>query len=78
MKFFKSLKPIEIKNSLLLRKFSTITYATHASIIFVLKKMASSNSIFNFFVTIIICSAITFIINYLSNKKYFKWLKYAY
>ena len=77
--FFKDLKPSNLKYSLFIRKLSIITYATHASIIFILKnKFLSDNNLFIFSVTMLVCFTITLIINYLSKIKYFAWLKFAY
>ena len=77
--FVKNREVFSFKYSIFIRKLSTITYVTHASILHILFDVLIINkSIFNFFITIIICSVLTLIINYFENKRYLKWLKYAY
>lgn len=71
------------KNGQLLRKLSTLIYASHGSFIpvcsLVLNKTPFGNvSWILFIVTLLACLVYSFIVMKLEKKKYFSWLHYAY
>ena len=77
------LKPINLKYSREMRKFSIIIYASHGTVIPGLKylfKLAgwTAPSIVTYLLTCGICVGAAFLILYLENKKYFTWLKYSH
>lgn len=75
---------INLKNTKILRHFSTITYCLHAS----LNKLITSSfnisttnfgyAFFFLLITVFFCVVITLAITKLQNFKYLQWLKYSY
>ena len=84
--FYKAINlDITLKNSKLLRKFSTISYCMHASVARVLNKIIAMlnialpfQSTLLFLIVIFICIGTTYCISKLEDKKYLKFLKYSY
>lgn len=82
-KYIVELKPTTLKQSKNMRKISTITYASHLTIILCLNYASNKIPIFKnsfvvFITTLSICFLIYIIITRLEKKKSFKWLKYSY
>lgn len=76
---------IKLKNSKVLRKISTIIYPLHASVAYVIAYFAKNFitdstllSIFNFFITLLICLIASFVISKLEKIKIFGILKYSH
>jgi len=77
------LKPISLKYAREMRKISVIVYASHGTVIPVLKKLFdmltfSAPSIVVFLLTAVICVGGAILVMYLEKYKYLNWLKYSH
>lgn len=79
-----NVKPISLKYAKEMRKISTVTFASHGAVLFIIHGLfevllpLTLPSVVKFISTVAICFGISMLIFFLEKFKYLKWLKYSH